>query len=108
MSGEILKSLTANTQLKKDLASTARPKHRPAGEPYSVLREIERHPGLMSPEALAKILGTSRKTIYIKVKKGLIPSCNRGGGGQVKFDPCTLAYWYRKLNPVAARADQEM
>ena len=73
---------------------------------WSVLEQVERHQGVLTAPELARILGTTRKTIYVMMNDGRIPTIQDGLESK-RVDPKTFAYVLRKKNPMMREAARQ-
>lgn len=63
-------------------------------KPQSIADVLEEKGRLLTVKELSAILAMSKSTIYDRAKNGLIPTVSIGG--DVRFDPFTIAAWLRK------------
>jgi len=63
----------------------------------SLAVELERMPHALRASELAKILSTSKMTIYRRVEQGTIPYFRVGR--LIRFDPQAVADWIRRKMP---------
>jgi excisionase family DNA binding protein len=64
----------------------------------SLAGELEKMPHALRASELAKILSTSKMTIYRLVEQGAIPHFRVGG--LIRFDPQAVADWLRRKMPL--------
>ena len=68
----------------------------------SLAIELEKMPRALRASELAKILSTSKMTIYRLVGQGTIPYFRVGG--LIRFDPHAIADWLRRKMPLKQTA----
>jgi excisionase family DNA binding protein len=68
----------------------------------SLAGELEKMPRALRASELAKILSTSKMTIYRLVEQGAIPHFRVGG--LIRFDPHAIADWLRRKMPLKQTA----
>lgn len=75
---------------------------------WSLIKELDKHEGLLTVAEAAKLRRCSRKTIYRKVELREIPSVNFGPSTeQVLIDPHTWMYELLKRDPQLREAHRK-
>jgi hypothetical protein len=75
---------------------------------WSLIEQLENHPGLVSAKEIAKWTGWTKKTVYEKMKSNEIPVVQFGPGTESKkVDPMTWKYVLLKRDPMLAEAHRK-
>jgi excisionase family DNA binding protein len=75
-------------------------------EAFSLISCLEMQKTLLDVEEVSQLLNLSKFTVYRMAKAGQLPSLILGGSR--RFDPATLAYFFRKKSPAMAAAARAM
>ena len=73
---------------------------------FDFLAALERSTSMLTVHQVAEMLHVSDKTIQRLISKRDIPSVLVGG--QRRFDPKVLSWWYLKKSPQALKARQDV
>lgn len=74
--------------------------------PWSLIRAVESHSGLLTVRELAALIRVSECTVYRMAQRKQIPSLMIGGSRF--FDPAALGLHFRRKSPESAAATRVM